>query len=123
MDRFLKQLETALRVYILRGETVIKLLEQNNWEDAVNAFRDRKAAFLNYRTADSLHMDIESFYQSNLAKSIWTEIEHQDKKIYELLDKYKVNYEEQLIKIKKEKNRITKYRSTSQNNNTFVRSI
>ena len=124
MDRFLKQLETALHVYIVRGDAAIELLESNKWEQASLVLRERKAAFFNYRAADSLTPEsTDQFYQSELARKLWKKIELQEGKINDLLTRYKSKYEEQLRKIKKEKTQITKYRSQSQNQNTFVRSI
>ena len=124
MDKFLKQLEAALEVYIVRGEAVIELLEIGNWEKASRELRDRKAAFLNYRAADSLTQEkLDEFYVSQRAKNIWKKIQTQEAKINVLLEQYKRNYEDQLRKIKKERSRISKYRSHPQNQNTFARSI
>ncbi|MFK7823044.1 MAG: hypothetical protein AB8G05_02740 [Oligoflexales bacterium] len=124
MDNFLKQLETALQFYIARGKAAIEQLELNNWEKASIELRNRKAAFLNYRAADSLtHENLGEYYKSETARMMWEQIESQEMQISMLLKKYKKRYADQLGKIKKEKSRISKYRSQSQNQNTFARSI
>lgn len=124
MDNFLRQIQTALKVYIARGDTAIRLLEHSDWDAASKVLRDRKAAFCNYRTAETLtNINTAEFYKSQLAQDLWQHIELQEEKIGCLLRKRKSLFEKQLLKIKKEKSRISKYRSQSQNQNTFARSI
>ena len=124
MDKYAKQLERALKAYAARGAKAIELLADDKWEEAAKVLRSRKAAFYNLRTADYLAgASAQSFYRSQFAASLWAEVGRQEPVIARLLRQSRKDCESQLMKIKKEKCRISKYRARAQNQNTFTRSI
>ena len=124
MDKYFKQFETALEIYQSRGEQVISALKLGDWDQCVEALRLRKAAFLNYKTAEALtSANISKFYQSNHGEDLWKKLTIQESTIIKLLEELRLNYQQQIKKLSHEKTTISRYRSKKKTNGNFQRSI
>ena len=123
MNSISKQLSIALQVYLARGHLLITHLRSGNWPEAAAAWRARKAAFLNYRVADSLAADAAAFYRSQAAQELLQGLLAQEQILLPLVAKRCEEARQMLKRLKQQRQQLLKYRSRHGACSTFARSI
>lgn len=109
---FQRQKKTALRVYKERSEQLLKYLQNHKIDEFLTGFKEFKAAFHNFRTADALSEQEESL-EKNL-KELYNSISLIEQDLQNSLEQILEVYRDRAMKIGKDRKNLNKFRSNQE---------
>ena len=109
-----QQVQSALSVYLERGEKAINAIRDARWENADDLLKMRKAAFHNFRALDFLLMQkvrVKSGEHTEKCQQLWLEIERVNRILYFEMMGMRKELHQDLVYLQRNKTKIGKFRS------------
>jgi hypothetical protein len=124
MQDFRRQATVALEVYLQRGLTALENLDLRNYEAFDAAIQRRVAAFHNFRAADELAkrtgFDIS---RDEFSRDVWKRIAEVDRRIEAAILSLKAKLERDATVLRNARSKISKYRSSTNQDSEFQQII
>lgn len=124
MSAFVKQVEAALKAYVERGREALALLEQGEYDAADELLTWRKAAFHNFRMADSLEKEPQARQRiDRTLQSYGTDILQINLQLAAKIEEVSGSLRQDLQNQRVKRQQITKFHSGTNNPSGFQNSI
>ena len=124
MEAEFQSIKRILEIYLARSKTALDALASEDWDSFDSAMRWRNAAFHNFRAADHLAQLKRSDYLSLPdLQQLGQGLQQTDQMLTQAIEKQQDRLNQKLIKMSRNRARISKFHSGVQDQSGFQKTV
>ena len=121
MDEFFLRAERFLQAMASRADRAREALEQDDWELYEEAMKWKSAAYHHFRAVDHILQGEHPHYlKDERWLRLWSEVQASEQALAQQIEIYRSSLNQTLVKIRKSKKAVSRYRSGQKEESGFI---